>query len=113
MRKIVPLLIGVAATAMALAASAHGAEPSTFVFTVDNFTWTDDLCGFPITHVENGTGKVTVFFDQQGNPTKAIGTDMGRFTITASANGKTLVSNEPTVMIFDFRTNTLAQARLL
>src|SRR5262249_23114341 len=74
MRKIVPLLIGVAATAMALAASAHAAEPSTFVFTVDNFTWTDDRCGFPITHVENGTGKVTVFFDQQGNPTKAIGT---------------------------------------
>ena len=64
-------------------------------FRVDNFTWTDDLCGFPVTHVENGTGKVTVFFDQQANATKAINTDMGRFTITASANGKTLVSNEP------------------
>src|SRR6266540_5949407 len=95
MRKIVPLLVGVAAIALALAASARAVAPATFVVTVDNFTWTDDLCGFPVTHVENGTGKVTVFFDQQGNATKAINTDMGRFTITASANGKTLVSNEP------------------
>jgi len=105
-------VIGVAAIALALAASARAVEPATFVFTVDNFNWTDDLCGFPITHVENGTGKVTVFFDQD-DPAKAISTDMGRFTITASANGKTLVSNEPTVLILDFQANTLAQLGLI
>jgi hypothetical protein len=116
MRKIVPLLAslaGVAIAALGPAASARAAEPTTFVVTVDNFTWADDLCGFPITHIENGTGKVTVFFDQQGNPTKAINTDMGRFTITASANGKMLVSNEPTVLILDFQAHTLAQLGLI
>jgi len=105
--------IGAAAIALALAASARAVEPATVVFRVDNFTWTDDLCGFPVTHVENGTGKVAVFFDPQGDPIKAINTDMGRFTITASANGKTLVSNEPTVLILDFHANTLAQLGLI
>ena len=105
--------IGAAAIAPALAASARAVEPATVVFRVDNFTWTDDLCGFPVTHVENGTGKVAVFFDPQGDPIKAINTDMGRFTITASANGKTLVSNEPTVLILDFHANTLAQLGLI
>jgi hypothetical protein len=113
MRKIFPLLIGVAIAALAPAASARAAEPLITIVTVSNFTWTDDLCGFPITHVENGTGKVTIFFDEQGNPAKAISTDMSRFTITASANGKTLVSNEPTVLILDFRANTLAQLGLI
>jgi hypothetical protein len=113
MRRIIPLLVGVAAIALALAASARAVEPATLVFTVDNFTWTDNLCGFPITHVENGTGKVTVFFDQQGNPTKVISTDMGRFTITASASGKTLVSDEPFVVIFNAEANTVAQLGLI
>jgi hypothetical protein len=113
MLKIVSLLVGLAALALGPAAPARAVEPTTFVFAVDNVTWTDDLCGFPITHLENGTGKVTVFVDQQGNPTKAISTDMGRFTITASANGKTLLSNEPTVLILDFQANTLAQLGLI
>jgi len=112
MRKLGPTLIAVAALALGLVASAKAA-PSMFVFTVDHFTTTDGLCGFPITHVENGTGKVTVFFDQQGNPTKAISTDMGHFTITASANGKTLISNEPTVQIVNFVANTVAQLGLI
>jgi hypothetical protein len=38
---------------------------------------------------------------------------LGQFTITASANGKTLVSNEPTVLILDFQANTLAQLGLI
>jgi hypothetical protein len=113
MRRIVSLLVGVAAVALALAAPAGAVEPTPFVFTVENFTWTDDLCGFPIPHVENGTGKVTIFFDQEGNPVKAIGTDMGRFTITASANGKTLLSNEPTVVILDFEANTRTEVGLI
>jgi hypothetical protein len=113
MRRICSLLGAAAALALALATPALAAEPTTFVFTVDNFTWTDDLCGFPITHVENGTGKVTVFSDQQGNPVKSIATDMGQFTITASANGKTLLSNEPTVLILDVKANTLAQLGLI
>src|SRR5215813_2171927 len=116
MRKIVPLLASLAGAAIAAlgpAAPARAAEPATTVITVDHFTWADDLCGFPITHVENGTGKVTVFFDQQGNPAKAISTDMGRFTITASANGKMLLSNEPTVLILNFQANTLAQLGLI
>jgi hypothetical protein len=107
------LVLGLTSLALAPAAPALATEPTTFVFTVDNFTWTDDLCGFPITHSENGTGKVTVFADQQGNPVKSIATDMSRFTITAAANGKTLVSNEPTVLILDFEANTLAQLGLI
>jgi len=112
-RRICSLLVGAVALGLALATPAMAAEPTTFVFTVDNFTWTDDLCGFPITHVENGTGKVTVFFDEQGNPVKSIDTDMSRFTITASANGKTLVSNEPTVLILDLEANRLAELGLI
>ncbi len=113
MRKTVSLLIGVAAALVLAAVPARAAESTRFVFTVLDLTSTDDLCGFPITHVENGTGKITTFFDPDGDPTKAIGTGMGRFTITASANGKTLVSNEPTVLKFDFETNTLSQLGLV
>jgi hypothetical protein len=118
MHRIRSLIVGACAIALALTTPALttralAAEPTTFTFTVDNFTWTDDLCGFPITHVENGTGKVTVFVDQQGNPVKSIATDMSRFTITAAANGKTLVSIEPTVLILDFEANTLAQLGLI
>ena len=112
MRKSVSLLIGVAVLALPVA-PARAVEPTRLVVSVDHLTSTDELCGFPITHVENGTGKITTFFDQDGNPVKAIGTDMGRFTITASANGKTLVSNEPTVLIFDFEANTLSQLGLV
>jgi hypothetical protein len=107
------LALGLMSLALAPAVPALAAEPAKFVFTVDNFTWTDDLCGFPVTHTENGTGKVTVFADQQGNLVKSIATDMSRFTITASANGKTLISNEPTVLILDFDANTLAQLGLI
>jgi hypothetical protein len=112
MRRIV-LSVAALGLAAALAASARAAEPMRFAVTVENFTWTDDLCGFPIAHVENGTGKVTLFFDQNGNPTKAITTNLGQFTITASANGKTLVSNEPTVLIVDFEASTVAQLGLI
>jgi hypothetical protein len=113
MRRIISSAFGVATVALALAMPALAVEPTSFVVTVDNFTSTDDLCGFPITHVETGTFKVTIFFDQEGNPVRAISTNMGRFTITASANGKTLVSNEPTVLILDFQANTLAQLGLI
>jgi hypothetical protein len=113
MRGALSLLFGVVAAALAPATPAVAVEPATFVFTVDNFTWTDELCGFPITHVENGTGKFAVFFDQQGNPVRSIATDMGRVTISASANGKTLLSNEPTVLILDLEANTLAQLGLI
>jgi hypothetical protein len=113
MRRIVPLLVGVAALASVVATPAEAVAPTKFVFTVENFTWTDDLCGFPITHVENGTGKFAIFFDQDGNPVKAIGTDMGRFTNTASANGKTLVSNQPFVTILDFVAGTHTEVGLI
>ena len=112
MRKTVSLLIGVGALVLAVG-PARAVEPTRLVATVDHLTSIDELCGFPITHVENGTFKIATFFDREGNPVKAIVTDIGQFTITASANGKTLVSNEPTVGIFDFAANTLSQLGLV
>ncbi len=96
---------------LALAAPALAVSPTTEVFTVVNSTTVDTaLCGFPITFTENGTYKVTTYYDSAGNPVKSILTNYNvRFTETATANGKTLVANFPAVYITSFPSGAFVQ----
>src|SRR6266536_1963211 len=86
---------------LAFAAPALAVPPTTEVFVVDNDTSVNtSLCGFPITFTQNGTFKVITYYDSAGNPIKSILTNYKvRFTETATANGKTLLANFPTVYI--------------
>jgi hypothetical protein len=106
-------LVALAALAAVAAAPAGAVPPVMYV--VDGGVWVEDICGFPITHTDTGTAKITVFFDANGNPVKAIATDTSHFTetFTNEANGKTLVSNSPVVQIIDFGTKTLTEVGLV
>ncbi len=86
---------------LAFSAPALAVPPTTEVFVVDNDTSVNtSLCGFPITFTQNGTFKVITYYDSAGNPIKSILTNYKvRFTETATANGKTLLANFPTVYI--------------
>jgi hypothetical protein len=47
--------------------------PTTEQVTIEDFSFVDtELCGFPVTFTEDGTFKVTTFYDDQGNPIKSI-----------------------------------------
>ena len=82
---------------------------------IDGGVWVEDVCGFPITHTDTGTAKITVFFDQEGDPVRVIGTNTSHFTetFTNEANGRTLVSNSPVVQIVDFARNTFTEVGLV
>ena len=85
---------------LALAAPVLAARPTTEVVTEDTSSVDTELCGFPITFHDSGTYKVTTFYDKAGNPVKSILTNFNdRFVETATANGKTLIANYPTVFI--------------
>jgi hypothetical protein len=83
------------------AGSALAAPPTVEVFTIDNDETVDsDLCGFEITFIDDGSFKVRTYTDSDGNVTKEILTNFrDRFTATATANGKTLVTNYPAAFI--------------
>ena len=70
---------------------------------VDSVTVDEDICadfGFDVTFVENGTFKTKTYYDSEGNVVKTILTNSNvRFISTASANGKTLLTNYPLVFI--------------
>jgi hypothetical protein len=99
---------------LAFAAPALAARPTTEVTTVVNRTTVNtDLCGFAITFVEGGTFKETTFYDGAGNPVKSILTNFKeRYTETATANGKTLRTNYPTVFITSFPSGSTVQVGL-
>jgi hypothetical protein len=84
---------------LALAAPVLAVPP--FEVTVENTTYDDtELCAFPITFTDSGTFKTTTYYDRAGNPVKSILTNYrDRFIETATANGKTLTTNYPTVFI--------------
>jgi hypothetical protein len=85
---------------LALAAPVLAAPPTTEVVTEDASSVDTELCGFPITFHDSGTYKITTFYDKAGNPVKSILTNFNdRFVETATANGKTLLANYPTVFI--------------
>jgi hypothetical protein len=109
-------LLGLAAFVVvaALAGTALAAKPTTEVFVVDNDTFVNtSLCGFAITFTQNGTFKIITYYDSAGNPVKSILTNYNsRFTETATANGKTLLANFPTVFITSFPSGTTVEAGL-
>lgn len=85
---------------LAVAAPAVAARPTTEFTTEDATSVDTDICSFPITFHDSGTYKTTTFYDKAGNPVKSILTNYNdRFTETATANGKTLLANYPTVFI--------------
>lgn len=85
---------------LAFAAPVLAARPTTEVVTEDATSVDTDPCGFPITFHDSGTYKITTFYDKAGNPVKSILTNYNeRFVETATANGKTLLANYPTVFI--------------
>ena len=92
------------AVALAFAAPAVAVPPTTEVVTIENFTFVDTaLCGFPVAFTENGTFKVTTFYDNEGNPVRSILTNFNeRYTSSATANEKTLVTNYPLVIVTSF-----------
>lgn len=93
---------------LAFAAPALAVPPTTEVVTIENFTFVDtELCGFPVTFTENGTFKITTFYDGEGNPVKSVLTNSNeRYTSSATANGKTLLTNYPLVIITSFENGT-------
>ncbi len=92
---------------LAVAAPALAVTPTTEVFTIVNFTYVNtSLCGFPVTFTENGTFKVTTYYDSAGNPVKSILTNQSRYTETATAYGKTLLGNYPAPSITSFPSGT-------
>ena len=56
-------------------------------------------CGFDITFTDFGTYKVTTFYDRDGNPLRSVVTNARRYQASATANGKTLVTNYPLVVV--------------
>jgi hypothetical protein len=99
---------------LASAATAQAAAPTREVTTQTNLTYVDtDLCGFPITYVENGTYKVTTFYNSQGTPVRTILANQRRYVATATANGKTLLTNYPLVIRTSFEDNTRTELGLL
>ena len=97
------LLLGSVLLPLAFAAPALAAPPTTEVTTVElgEFASVDtELCGFPIMFDESGTFKVTTFYDAEGNRVRTILSNFSdRYTATATANGKTLATNYPLVVI--------------
>jgi hypothetical protein len=96
---------------LTLAATASAAPTTTEVFTIENFTYVnEDMCGpdLDITFAENGSFKITTFYDDQGNPLKTILTSFNeRYTASATASGRALLTNNPLVAIRDKNGNQL------
>jgi len=110
-----PALFTLVALALtASTASAAHQRPTTEVTTVDHDINVDDtLCGFNITFVQNGNFKITTYYDKQGAKVKSILTNYNsRFTETATANGKTLVTNFPAVYITSYPSGSSVQMGL-
>lgn len=89
---------------LVFAAAALAAPPTTETTVVVNAETVDsDICaafGFDVTFVENGSFKTKTYYDADGNEVKTILTNSSvRFTSTATANEKTLLTNYPLVFI--------------
>jgi hypothetical protein len=97
------LTLGFIVLPLTLAAPALAVPTTTEVFTVENFTYVnEDMCGpdLDVTFTENGSFKITTFYDRQGSPFKTILTNFNeRYTASAMANGATLLTNNPLVAI--------------
>jgi hypothetical protein len=90
--------------ALALATPALAAAPTSEIIVITDFQYVDEaLCDFPVTFVDNGTFKLTTFYDDAGNPVKSVATNYRtRYTVSATANDKTLTTNAPAVVVESF-----------
>lgn len=96
-----------------LATPAQAAAPTRVVTTQIDLTFVDSaICGFPITFVENGTYKTTTYYDRQRTALRSVITNQRRYVATASANGKTLLTNYPQVIRTTFASNTRTEMGL-
>jgi hypothetical protein len=88
---------------LALATTANATPPTSTIVSVDaSFTNTFD-CSFALTETINGAYKDTIYYDQNGNPTKEILTSQfgGPLTVTWTnpLTGATLTSHEAAPLI--------------
>ncbi len=92
------------------APAAHAIPPTSEIIQADPRPYyNDELCGpnQRIWFVDSGSFKYTVFYDNAGNPVRALSTNYReRYTVTASANGKTVTTNAPAVVIEDLTAGT-------
>jgi hypothetical protein len=101
-RRAALIAVGIAASLL-LAASANATPPSSTIVTVDlTFTNTFD-CSFPLTETVTGAYKDTIYYDNDGNPTKEILTSQfgGPLTVTWTnpLTDATLTSHEAAPLI--------------
>ena len=96
------------ALTIALVPTALAAAPTSEVIVVEDFEYVDEeLCAFPVTFVDRGTFKLTTFYDRAGNAVKAVATNHRvRYTVSATANLRTLTTNAPAVVIETFEQGT-------
>lgn len=98
------VLLGSVLVPLAFAIPAPAAAPTTEVTVVElgDFASVDTaLCpGVEIAFDESGSFKVKTFYDKQGNRVRTILSNFNqRYNATATANGKTLATNYPLVVI--------------
>jgi hypothetical protein len=95
---------------LSFAAPARATPPTSEMVQADPTPYySDELCGADqrVWFVDSGSFKLTVFYDDAGNPVKALSTNYrDRYTVTASANGRTLTTNAPAVVIEDLTAGT-------
>ena len=101
MRKLALLLSIIALPLVLTAMAAANSQTMTFVtlHETDPFPAATAACGFPINLREDGSFKVTDFFDNSGALSKEIVTNFGGpFTVTAinPANGKSVTTQSET-----------------
>ncbi len=106
-----------ALVALALTASPARAHqrPTTEVFIIENDVQEvpSPCSGIDITFTQNGSFKITTYYDDQGNVVKEILTNYNsRYTETAKANEKTLTTNFPAVYITYYPSGETVQAGL-
>jgi hypothetical protein len=90
------------------ASSATAVPPQVTIIQFEPFTDTT-LCGFPIEVAFQGDVRVTVFFDQNGNPVREIDT-FANFLVTFTHGTKTLTTKGPAhgITTFDAEGNIVS-----
>jgi hypothetical protein len=115
-RLLLGSLLGSVLLPLAFAIPALAVPPTTEVTEVElgDFAFVDEeLCGFPIMFDESGTFKVKTFYDREGNRVRTTVSNFNdRYTATATANGKTLATNYPLVIITSIDENDEEDLRI-
>lgn len=114
MKRLFVVAASVAVIVGAFAASVGATGPRQEVVQIDETFIDDGTCAFPFENHAQGSFKVTSYYDNSGNLTKQIFTNIGgRFIITLSANGKSVTGNFGPNMItlyYDANGNVVREA---